>query len=189
MSNLGEAYVRAVPLTQVVWDAVIYLNTALLTGALAPWLSSLKIKPLVFWAQHPWRVFWAVLVVPVVIGLLFGPRFLGIYGRQASVFDHGMAALGARLFDLFVMLPAVAVVVLSAVQGLYITWHTSHARAVLVVAPLVMLDLVRAVLPRVAGEPEIYRPPFLAISWIVGTCMATYLTRRLAAKGEAISTT
>ena len=96
-----------------------------LYGACAGWLSVRKARPLRFWAEHTWHVFW--LSFPFV---LFG----------ALLLPSGFSIIGITLIGL-----SGVFALLSAVHGLCVAWRRSRRSTVIILCSVWILLIISAV--------------------------------------------
>src|SRR6516165_11718888 len=89
----------------------LILGSILVLGSIA-WLSSSSSRVARTWAEHPWRVYWLALLVGILGLTLIGSGFRWVGSLLSAV--------------------GLVVVIVSAAQGLRVTWHRSHGRAVLI---------------------------------------------------------
>lgn len=153
---------------------ILWVTAPFLYGACAAWLASRPERSIRFWAEHPWRIFWALFPF-ILVGLV-----LVFFGFTAS----GI---------IFIGVPG-GLCLLSAVHVLYATWRRSQKRA------LIMVSIVWAVLIAGAFYEAHYLegyPPAQAIKlaaaflsvpfWVIGALVVAYVSRWFTGKRQSES--
>lgn len=155
------------------WPIILFTIAALLYGACAAWLSSREERPLRFWAEHPWPLFW--LSFPFV---LFGALLLLL---EFSIV--GITLIG--LSGVFVLL--------SAIHGLCVAWHKSRRRTVVILGSVWILLIINAANEAWHLEqnpsPQISKvvAGLLAVPfWVLAAWVDQYVSDRLGHKGSRV---
>ena len=148
------------------------LLISLILSLCSAWLASSTATPLRFWSLHPWKVFWACLL-------------LGILGLV--LFALGMSWIGGLL-----LVCGYLPVFLSAIQGLRVTWHLSRKKAALVLAAGLAMGVVRA-LGTLASKGnwqqldfDLFTTLIVVAWWALLAYVADRFAQRLAARSQRI---
>lgn len=149
--------------------ALIWVIEPPLLGAFAGWLSTRAEAPVRYWAENPWRVFWATFPL-VLIGWVLR--------------DFGFLMTGLTLIGV----PG-ALALLSAIQGLRSAWHRSRKRAIVILAVVWGLLIIEALVEALFQEEilPVHKVKLLGgmlsgPMWILAALVAEYVNRRFSVR-------
>jgi hypothetical protein len=140
---------------------IISISLMIGLGALAGWLASVRVQPFRYWAEHPWQVFWAGILVVVAGSYLF-------------------VTLNGTIW----LLPSVIASIistLSATHGLRLTWHRSRRKAVLIVVCVWVLFVAQALSKayRARDVPELIGDLAGGILSVPGWILMVFIAERM----------